>query len=271
MPWPKECERYVDWSFYQNHGWPLYKPFDIDAFCAAHPEVDGAVLRFCWPNGSVDQNYTHNYDGFVRNGKRVMGYGWPNPQKHVSFVMEDWKKALGERIPKVIFKDWEEASTFVGKTNGQLTDCMKATEFAAKVAFPDSVHGNYSRAAWIDKRIIVGDWFHTLIWWLAHWIYPPPDFKNQATSFSELDALLPIDNNFTPYRGKSIRKDNVIGWQLSSKGLIVPRGTSDMDYFLLDFTDPIFNGGTPPPPPPEKTEIEVKYNPDDAVIKLTET
>ena len=63
MPWPKECKRFVDWSYYQSLGPPDYEPFDVDQFCEEHPEVDGAVLRFVWPSLNKDQHYDHYYDG----------------------------------------------------------------------------------------------------------------------------------------------------------------------------------------------------------------
>ncbi len=263
MPWPalSECYRFVDWSWYQNKGPAgLYRPFDVARFCAEHPEFDGAVLRFVWPNGAVDKHYAHYYDGWMAENKIVMGYGWPNPTKSAVSVVQDWKRALGERIPKVIWGDWEEASTFEGKTKGQLTSHMRALYDAKKTYLQDVVHGEYSRAGWLDQRIEALAEIRAYLWWLAHWIYPPPDFKDQAEQINELDVLLPIDNNFTPYRGKVILipVEKVKGWQGSSRGKIVPRGTSDMGYMLRSFVDPIYNGGTPPPPAPEKAIVEVK-------------
>jgi hypothetical protein len=200
----------------------------------------------------VDKHYAHYYDGFTRNGKKVMGYGWGNGQKSVAAVMEDWKRALGERIPVVIFKDWEEASVFQGLTPSRMTDLIRATEDAAMLNF-DVGHGNYSRANWLDNRVVAGDWIHELLWWLAHWIYPP-SLGRQARAFVELDLCLPIDNSFTPYRGSivKLKESKVGGWQASSRLQIVPRGTSDGGYFLKTFLDKYFGGGPPPGPGPEE-------------------
>jgi hypothetical protein len=275
MSWPKECKRFVDWSFFQSKNY-LGQAIDVDQFCKDHPEVDGAVLRFVWPSGYKDQKYDHYYDGFTNNGKMVMGYGWPNPKKSVANVIDDWEAALGKRVPKAMFGDWEEVSTFDGKSPAQLTDHMRALHVEKSSRFPTVIHGEYSRAAWLDKHIIGNAFTRALNWWLAHWIYPPPDFRDEASSFSELDALLPIDNNFTPWRGKVILipVESVVGWQASHVLDILPRGKSDGGYFTNAFLDLVFNGGTtepePEPEPTEKAEIEVKVTKGEADIKVVE-
>ena len=256
MPWPilTLSGKAVDWSWYQNDGIdPYYRPFDVDAFCSAHPYIEFAIIRAVWPNGTTDQHYAHYYDGFYKNGVRVAAYLWPNPQKTIPAMIADWKRALGDRIPKLLVYDYEEATTFIGKTASQLTSLMTSVWGAVPLAFPDQVHINYSRGSWLNARIIQGSWINEIRWWLAHYIYPKPDVALQAKSFAELDALLPIGNNFTPYRGTLITEANVIGWQFSSKGALVPRGSSDMDYFLRSFLDPIYQDAPPPPPPPPQT------------------
>jgi hypothetical protein len=265
MAWPElsRCERFVDWSWFQNKGWPLHQPFDVDAFCRDHPEVDGAVLRFCWPSGAKDEHYDHYFDGFQRNGKKVLGYGWPNPTKSVTSVMNDWMRALGSRIPPALFSDWEETGTFNGKTKAQITEHLRVMHLEARQAFPDQAHGMYSRAAWLDAHIIVADWFHEIRWWLAHWPFPPPDFNDQASTFAELDAMLPIDNGFTPFRGSAvkIRQENVVGWQASSRLAIVPNGRSDGGYFLKSYLLPLFqddDDDTIPLPPPDVQPIPIR-------------
>jgi hypothetical protein len=251
MPWPEGNRRLVDWSFFNNHGWPLHKPFDVDAFCELHPECQGAILRFNWPGGKPDQHYAHYYDGFERNGKIVAGYGWASPFKTASANMELAKIALGERVPKLIGFDYEDVTDWA-PTNLQWTNCLRTTWEAQQITFPESEHMSYSRAGWLDSHIIVGDWFHKIIWWLAHWIYPPPDFNRQAKHWSEVERMLPIDNNFTPFRGRvvKIQEENVKGWQISSRGEIVPRGFSDLNLFQNSFIDPIYSGGSGPGPEP---------------------
>lgn len=265
MPWPAAnlSERWVDWSWYNNRGrWtlPPYKPFDVDAFCAAHPEVHGAVIRAVWPNGSKDKHYDYYFDGFTRNDKRVAAYCWPNPQKAVYLVMEDWKRALGERMPKIIGQDYEEASTFVGKSKAQITTTMQQTVAAARIEFTQSETLVYARGSWLDQWIMPGDWLYDISFWLAHWIYPPPDYRDAAAHWSEVETVLPISNNFTPSRGRIVKipVENVKGWQFSSSGEIVPRGRSDMDFFLKSYIEPIYDGAEPPEPPAEKLAIELR-------------
>ena len=262
MPWPSLAESYriTDWSYFQAKD-VLNRPYDIDLYCNEHPEVDGAVLRFCWPDGTKDQKYDHYYDGFTANGKIVMGYGWPNVWRTVQRVVDDWLKAMGNRVPKVIFGDWEEASSITGASAAKITDHMKALNVEKHNRIP-VVHGEYSRAGWLDGNVIASAEIRALNWWLAHWIYPPPDFKDEAKSFSELDALLPIDNNFTPYRGKIvlIPEASVKGWQ-ATHTLTMPRGSLDGGYFKRSFIDPIYfpqQPPQPPQPPAEKAIVKVK-------------
>lgn len=251
MPWPDEnlCVRGVDWSWFQNDGSDLHRPFDVDAFCIAHPDIELAIIRAVWPNGVTDPHYVHYFDGFTRNGKRVAAYLWPNPQKTIPAMFADWKRALGDRVPKLLAYDYEEATTFIGKTSSQLTVLMRSVWEAAPQNFPSQVHMNYSRGSWLNARIIQGTWINDMRWWLAHYIYPKPDVALQAKSFAEIDALLPIGNSFTPYRGNMILQEQVIGWQISSKGQIVPNGTSDMDYLLKSFVASVYGVEVPPPSP----------------------
>lgn len=275
MSWPTliESKRVIDWSWFQNSGWPFYKPFDVEAFLLEHLEVEAAILRFCWPDGSPDKHYPYYYDEFTRLRVPVMGYGWPNSNYPVTRTMDHWKAAMGDRVPKVVFSDWEETDALQG-TKGQLTDLMRNHDAGVSLAFPGIIHGNYSRAHWLDQHIIPSDWLRQQLWWLAHWIYPPPEFNRQAKSFSELDGLLPIDNNFTPFRGNLVQipADKVVGWQASSKFAIVPRGTSDGGYFKRSFLDPIFGQEPPPPPPPDEgpIPIELLFPAGKAEVTITE-
>lgn len=275
MSWPalSESSRITDWSYFQTKNY-LNHPCDIDLFCSEHPEVDGAVIRFVWPSGVKDSKYDYYYDGFTRNGKIVMGYGWPNPKKTVKQVVDDWLKAMGDRVPKVIFGDWEEVSTFEGKTPSQLADHMKALNAEKQRRIPDAVHGEYGRGGWLDANVRASDEIRKYYWWLAHWPWWPPDFKDQAHSFSELDSFLPIDNNFTPYRGKvvTIPVASVVGWQATSElHNYVPRGRNlDGGYFTNAFLNPIYGGAGPvePPPTAEKAIVEVKVVQGEAEIKV---
>ena len=255
MSWPKESDSYkfVDWSYFQNLGWPLHKPFDVAKFCELHPEVDGAVIRFVWPSGKKDQHYEHYFDGFTEAGKMVAGYGWTDPGKSPAQNMDSWHSALGSsRVPALIGCDYEGVTGW-NYSKAQWSTAMRNTWDAQRSEFNESGHISYARGGWLDQFIEAGDWFDEIDWWLAHWIYPPPGFNRQASHWSEIDPLLPIGNNFTPYRGRvvQIQEERVKGWQISSRGDIVPRGFSDMDYFLKSFIDPIFEQPDPPGPGPD--------------------
>jgi hypothetical protein len=256
MTWPlaDQSERWVDWSWYQNDGTLFHRPFDVDAFCAAHPYVEGAVIRAVWPDGTPDKHYPHYYDGFERNGKKLAAYLWPNPRKTIATMVDDWKRGLGDRVPKLLGYDYEEASTFVGKTNQELTSLMRASWEAAHQHFPAQSHVNYSRGSWLVSRIVAGDWIHVMKWWMAHYIYPDQVLPLLAAHWSEVDAMLPISNTFTPGRGP-VRVENVVAWQFSSGGKIVPNGTSDMDYFLKTYVALVYGQPMPPPPPPPASDL----------------
>lgn len=274
MPWPtlNECERWVDWSWYQKD--LLNRPFDVDSFLELHSEVEGAFIRAIWPGGAKDSKYGHYYDGFKKNGRKVAAYLWANPNKSFSRVMDDWEAALGDRVPPLLGRDWEEQSGYSGKSDQFVTDNMKGTIEAAEMRFPNAVWIDYSRAGWLDSRIIHGSWMDKLIYWMAHWLYPPPGFNRQAEAFSEVDALLPISNNFTPWRGRNhgITIAQVKGWQISSRGKIVPRSTSDMDYFLKSFLDPIYGDGNgQPPTQPDPIPVEVRVPAGKATVTVIET
>jgi len=269
MPWPSldQNERWVDWSWYQNDGTTQHKPFDVDVFCRNHPEVDGAIIRAVWPDGSTDQHYEHYYDGFLRNGKKVGAYLWPNPQKTIANMLKDWNTALSGRLPKLLAYDWEEASTFLGKSNAQLTSLMQSLWAALPGFYGEQTHIFYSRGSWLDSRITVGEWFHSIKFWLANYIYPDDNPPLMATHWSEIDKFLPIDNGFTPRRGP-VKVENVVGWQFSSFGKIVPNGTSDMDYFLKSFVGPIY--GEPVPVPSPKVPIEIRASLDKVDIRIVD-
>ena len=271
MPWlaVSFSERWVDWSYWQNDGSLLHRPFDVDAFCQAHPYVEGAILRAVWPNGNTDQHYAHYFDGFTQAGKKVAAYVWPNPQKSVPAQVDDWKRGLGDRVPKLIGQDYEDAATFVGATPTQLTSLMRACWEAAHAHFPQSAHINYSRGSWLSAKIIAGEWIHAIKWWMAHYISTHETQYIAAKHWTEIDVKLPISNNFTPGRGP-VRVENVIGWQFSSSGQIVPKGTSDMDYMLRDFIGAIYGGIGPPPPPAIPVPVEIRAPTGKISVTVTE-
>ena len=270
MSWPElnQCIKAVDWSWYQNDGSTQHKPFDVDAFCAAHPYVELAVIRACWPDGSPDPHYPHYYDGFHRNNKKVAAYLWPNPKKAIGDTLEDWKRALGARIPKLLAYDYEEATTFAGVSNARVTQAMRESWEVAHLHFPNQKHINYSRGNWLATRIVLGAWFHEIPWWIAHYIYPTPNVPKMAAQFSQIDSILPIGNSFTPARGP-VLLENVKGWQFTSGLQIVPNGTSDGDYFLKSFINPIY-GEEPPPVPSPKVPVTIQVPKDKVDIRIVE-
>jgi hypothetical protein len=273
MSWPSLSEscRAVDWSIFnwEYRPWPIKKPKDVQKFLADHPKIEVAILRFGWPDGSPDPYYPTYFDEFTDAGVKVMSYGWPNKHKSPSAVMEDWKRALGDRVPRVLWSDWEDAYVLSELSQFQMQDLMRKHYLSVANHFPDQAQGFYGRGGWLDEHVgSPPEWFYEIDWWVAHWPFPPPDFKNQATSFAELDAMLPIDNNFTPYRGKVVKipVNKVKGWQATSD----LDGHGDAGYFLRSYIDQKFDGAEPEPAPIEKPEIEVRVVKGEATIKVIE-
>lgn len=267
MAWPRldKSRRTIDWSWFNAKGWLIRKPLDVEEYLARHA-VEVAVLRFCWPSGAPDPYYPIYFDAFQAAGIPVMGYGWPNGKVSLLQTMENWKRALGDRVPEVLWSDWEEADVLDHLNQAALGDWIYRHNEQVDLTF-SSIHGNYSRAYWLDEQVgRKSAWLDALLWWLAHWIWPPY-LGRQAQSFVELDALLPIDNNFTPFRGNIVKlpEARVVGWQATSK----LDGHGDGGYFKRSFIDPIFNGEEPPPPP-VPISVDLSYPVGALDVTLTE-
>lgn len=284
MSWPnlEGSVKAVDLSWYQNTGWPLRKPFDVDLFCAENPDVELAIVRVNWPGGSPDQHFAHYYDGFERNGVKTLAYVWSNVNHTIQQIEANWKRALDGREPKALLPDHE---TWSGNENASklvLTrDLHRSVELAERLFSGEVVvktsSNPYSRGGWLDAHIIPSAQVDGYKWWLAHYPYPPQYGGNrQVTSFDEMDPLLPIDNNFTPWRGRvhSIPSENVVGWQFSSKGALEGAlGSIDLNYFRRSFVETLFDEQPPEPPEPppaEKVPVEIVVPAGKVNVTITE-
>lgn len=275
MPWPTIAEsiKAIDISYYQNNGGLTRQPFDVDAFVAANPDVGLVIIRALWPGGSPDPHYPHYFDGFTRNGVRVAAYLWPaDPSK--------WLAALGDRVPKLIGSDHEDWSGNSDMTPAQLTAELHRTQDNLRLSFPAATvlaKTPYSRGSWLDANIQPSTRVNEYDWWLAHYPYPPYlGGTRQATSFAELDSMLPIDNGFTPYRGRvhNITPDKVKGWQASSRGQLPGiKGAVDLGYWLRSFVAGVYDEPEQPTPPPTdrpKVEVTVKFNLSEVDVTMTQ-
>lgn len=260
MSWPtlEESVRTVDISWWQNSGWPLRNPFDVDQFCELNPDVELAILRLNWPGGPKDSHYDHYYEGFVRNGRKVAAYVWPD-------TIERWKLWFGDRVPKMICSDHETHSGNQGQTRDFYTSELHRTQENLRLAFPSATvlaRSPYSRGNWLDEHILPSERVNNYRWWLAHYPYPPHLGGNrQVRSFAELDPILPIDNDFTPYRGRNhnIPPENVVGWQASDRAeLPGTHGRIDIGYWRRAHIAVIYDEELDDPPTePELVRIEV--------------
>lgn len=251
--WPSlaECVKATDWSWYQNLGPDHdHRPQDAEAFVEQNPEVDLYIIRAVWPNGAPDKHFPYYYDTFYDAGKRVAVYLWPNPTKSIPTTIENWKRALDGRDPPLMVEDYE-LKWF--KQAAELTANARGTLSAAQQEWPLAWHMPYSRGYWWDANMLHG-WEQDYKFWLAHYPYftynPRLGKWVQASNFAEVDYKLPISNNFTPYMGKTIQPNQVVGWQLSEKGVFAPLTCKlDFGYWKKAFVDQAFNYDVPIPEP----------------------
>jgi hypothetical protein len=256
MSWPTLAKsiKYTDWSWYQHQDDGT--AWDPAEFVELHPEIDLYILRACWPSGAVDPHFTTYYDGFEATGKKVGAYVWPNTNKPIAETKEDWKVALDGRVPRLLIEDFENHKGNAGVDPKALTYNARVSLEAGQAMFPNSTVAPYTRGYWWDANILHG-WEGDYEFMLAHYPYLVYDLDldkwRLAHTFEESDPCLPVDNNFTPYRGKNVQLEQVIGWQLSHHGVFAPinNGRLDFGYFRREIVERIYD------PLPTDDEIKV--------------
>ena len=145
---------------------------------------------------------------------------------------ENWKVALDGRKPKGAIKDIE---LHWNLSKIALTNHESRALDAADKFFGFEVD-TYSRASFNDEYLEFGSWLGGRRIIVAHYplFFPILGTSKwrQARNHAEVNALLPIDNSFTPYLGRNILRAKVVGWQFSAKG-VLPGTTSGTDLVLL--------------------------------------
>ena len=272
MSWPNltKLVKGTDWSFWQNFGAGQdHRPADPAEFVEKNPEIDVYWIRGVWPNGVIDRHFRHYYDGFLNAGKKVAVYLWPNPTKPIQETADKWLFALDGREPVAVGIDAELAWY---QTPAVLTRNIRESLNKACKIFPKATVVPYTRASWWDRYILPG-WEGAWEFWLAH--YPSVVYDTtrgqwrQAFSFTEMDKCLPIDNNFTPYLGRTLQIRQVIGWQCSEKGRLDgnPTKSLDLDYYLLNWVNSTWDI---PTPPPQQAEVKIRVEKSGAVNVIVE-
>lgn len=237
MTWPAidKIVETIDWSWYNNQGPDHdYLPYDVDEFVDKNPNVHVIILRTNWPRGGKDAHFQYYFDGFTRRDKKVLIYFWSSPHLTMEQNKENWKRALDGRKVKGAVKD-VELTWNLGKT--ALTVHETRALDAADEFFGYEVD-TYSRAGFIDASLEFGSWLGSRKIIVAHYplFFPCGNTWRQAYNHAEVNSLLPIDNNFTPYLGHNLQKDKVVGWQFSCKGKLsgTTSGT-DLDYLTREY------------------------------------
>mgnify|MGYP001572882399 CR=1 FL=1 len=263
MAWPDESLTVdsVDWSWWNQIGNTGTKPIPVAEFVELNPSVDVYWLRACWPSGLPDKLYPVYYDAVVAAGKKVAAYVWPNVTMTIARVKENWKIALGDRVPKLVVGDFEEPS--YGQDNAALTGDLHRSLPALSETFPNSVIAGYGRASWIDEKIRV-PLPAGFPWIVAH--YPMPYFSPEYRQYKTHDELhnnLPIGNSFTPTLGRRLGAAEVVGWQFSEYGYLPGWAKRmDLDSFKADFVETVYGDHVPPPEPsdPEKLRLLLDWH-----------
>jgi hypothetical protein len=118
----------------------------------------------------------------------------------------------------------------------------------------------YTRGNWwelhIKKTVEIGRLFI-----VAHYPHFLLDGKwQQCRTHADLHQQLPIGNSFTPYLGR-LKKEQVIGWQVSCKGRLAPYAKDmDLDSLLIKWVSDTFDIDQPEDPDePQKTAIEITH------------
>ncbi len=251
MSWlaKEETDDSTDWSFWQQNADGSW--IDVDAFMAQNPNIKTVILRACWVSGVPDKSYPHYFDAFQKHDVKIIAYLWPNPLRP---NMQDlWCIAIGDRIPDAIMLDFE--LTFL-QSDEVITDNAEQSFKDAEI-FQLPVIG-YTRGEWwtthIKRTIEIGKLFI-----IAHYPYFLLDGKwQQCRTHADLHQQLPIGNSFTPYLGR-LKKEQVLGWQVSCKGRLAPYAKDmDLDSLIKADMDKLFGGHTPDPQP-EKIPMQISY------------
>ncbi len=250
----------TDWSWWQQKADGSF--IDVDAFMAQNPNIKVVILRACWVSGVPDKSYPHYFDAFRKHDVKIIAYLWPSPIR--ADIQERWILAIGDRIPDAIMLDFE--LTFQ-QTDEVLTDNAEQSFKDAEI-FQLPIIG-YTRGNWWEKHIKrtieIGRLFI-----IAHYPYFLLDGKwQQCRTHADLHKHLPIGNSFTPYLGR-LKKEQVLGWQISEKGRLAPYPKDmDLDSLLRVAFGKLFEND-PIEPQPEKIPIQISYPADRVDLSVVE-
>ncbi len=228
MSWPskEEVVDAIDWSWYQQDNGVF---INVDEFVAQNPNVKIVMLRAVWPNGVADKSYAIYANAFRKyKDIVVIAYLWPNPLR--TDILARWTEALltADEMPDAIMLDFE--LTF-HVTDAKLTANAEQS-FKDAELFDLPVLG-YTRGLWWNQHIkTTVELGRTFI--VAHYPFFLIEGKyQQCIRHSDLHAVLPISNSFTPRLGR-LKKPQIIGWQVSEKGRLAPHAprAMDLDTFI---------------------------------------
>lgn len=276
MAWPVvgELIKAVDVSYWQR-GWQSNPPFDVSEFVDRNPEVEFVYPRAASSWRAIDIDFAHYYDGFQDQGLRVAPYVNMNPYYSVAQMIETWKAAFRDRKPKMALLDCE---TSAGKSGEECMAWIYACLNEVRNWLPETKWNIYTADWWWSPRV-TDEYiakFADEQFVVAHYpnfVQEPDGDWRQAEHWSEVDDLLPIDNNFTPLLPKGVTPRKCKGWQFSERGKLHPvhdaggQPRIDLNYFKRNYILKVFGEADeePEPTPTPVVRVTAEHGPEVAV------
>jgi len=260
VSWPALSEnvKVIDLSQYQN--WANSQPdripgrIDFEELAVENPDVMVVIIRAC-ATSYIDADWEYNWKEAGNAGWKRAAYVNNDPTWKVNGPQgEMWLRALDNKEHLLIVYDCE--SSF-GRSPQQITaDIREGLEFL-RTNWPEAQVVITYTADWFWKNNIVHGWEEDEKVWAAQ--YPYMIQREDGSwrvvySFEEMDPFLPIHNSFTPKVVTGFKKENMIGWQFTSSGVIAPiaqanqKPRTDLNYFLKEFVDEVWDGVIVVPP-----------------------
>lgn len=271
MSWPALSENVKVFDLAQYQNWANSKSdraqgrINFEKLAIENPDVKIVIIRAC-ATSYIDADWEYNWKEAGNAGWKRAAYINNDPTWAVNGPQgEMWKRALDDKEHLLIIYDCE--SSFGRSPQAVTKDVREGLDFI-RTRWPDArIVITYSADWWWKPNIIHG-WEEDEEVWAAQYPYmiQRDDGRWRVVySFEEMDPFLPIDNNFTPRVITGFKKENMVGWQFTSKGIIAPiaqanlKPRTDLSYFLKVWADEVFDGIILPPPTSDPVPLKLTY------------
>lgn len=285
MSWPalEFNVKGIDASIYQNLLRNTSEPeagrIDWYELATQNPEIKVGIVRATGSSSGIDPDFQYNFDEGSEAGFDMGVYLNMSPTRSIDWLMKNWwKPAIGDRNPKLIVFDTESRH---GKSKAVCTTHIQDGLGALTTEWPEAEIWDYTGAWWWNPNVEHG-WEANVRFWLGHYphfVQESDGSWRQAYHFSEVDGILPIHNNFTPRLPFGVGIHQVMAFQFSEKGILVPITQApkltprvDLNYILLTAYNRIWGDGEGPvpEPDPDPVPVEIRIPAGKAVVTVTE-